>query len=143
MTDRFTLRCAVYPLFIKDGKILLYKRVNTGWEDGKYGVPGGHLEKDETVLEAACREGKEETGIDLDQKNLEFVHASHRKSNYDYVDLFFKVTKWKGTPKLTEENKSDDFIWANLSNLPENTLEYVKSLARNLKENNLYSEIGW
>lgn len=32
---------------------------------GNYGFPKGHLEKDETLLQAAYREIKEETGIDV------------------------------------------------------------------------------
>lgn len=32
---------------------------------GKWFQPGGHLEKDENILEGAIREVKEETGIDL------------------------------------------------------------------------------
>ena len=32
-------------LLTKDDKILLTRRYNTGYEDGKYSLPGGHVEK--------------------------------------------------------------------------------------------------
>ena len=143
MDDKFKLRCAVYPLFIKRNKILLYKRVNTGWEDGKYGVPGGHLEANETALDAACREAKEETGLEIKPNDLRFLHACQRKSNHDYLDLFFEVSFWNGEPRLTEENKSDDIVWADVDKLPGNTLEYVKALVKNIKQKKLYSQFGW
>ena len=77
--DRFTLRCAVYLFMIKSNKILLLKRINTGWKDGEYGVPAGHLEKNETVLQAAVREAREETTMEIDEKDLKFIHIMHRK----------------------------------------------------------------
>src|SRR3989338_2613481 len=48
-TQHHTLRCAAYAFVIKEHKILLILRKNTGWMDGKYGLPAGHLEKDETI----------------------------------------------------------------------------------------------
>ena len=89
MTDqRFTLRCAVYLFLIKDNKIFLVRRKNTGWEDGKYCIPGGHLEPNEKISEAVRREAKEETGIDVDFKDVKFIQAIHRKSNFYYIDFF-------------------------------------------------------
>jgi hypothetical protein len=35
--ERFKLVSAVHLFFIRDGKILLLRRFNTGYEDGKYG----------------------------------------------------------------------------------------------------------
>ena len=45
--------------------LLLLKRYDTGNEDGKYGLPGGHLEDGESVRHAAVRECRKEIGIDL------------------------------------------------------------------------------
>ena len=55
--------------------ILLAKRLNTGWMDGNYSVVAGHLDGNETFLQAIVREAKEESGIDLDGKNLQAVHV--------------------------------------------------------------------
>jgi hypothetical protein len=41
-TERFKLRAAAYLLLIKDGKVLLLRRSNTGWRDGEYTLPAGH-----------------------------------------------------------------------------------------------------
>lgn len=143
MNDRFKLRCAIYVLFTKDNKILLFRRINTGWHDGLYGIPGGHLEDGETVLEGACREALEETGLSVNPKDLELVHTVHRKSNYDYIDIFFRVTKWDGEPRLTEENKSDKILWADINSLPENTSDYMKKAIDNIRKGILFSQFGW
>jgi ADP-ribose pyrophosphatase YjhB (NUDIX family) len=49
---------------VRDGKILLIKRRN---EPGKglWAVPGGKVEYGETLRDAAAREVKEETGLDI------------------------------------------------------------------------------
>ena len=36
---------ASYAVLIKDNKVLLVRRFNTGYEDGKYSLPAGHVEK--------------------------------------------------------------------------------------------------
>ena len=54
--ERLKLKIAVYIILIKDGKILLGRRFNTGWQDGNYGLPSGHLEPEESMMEALLRE---------------------------------------------------------------------------------------
>lgn len=54
---------AVFLLLIKNNKVLLLKRQNTGYADGKYSLVSGHVDKGETMQEAIIREAKEEAGI--------------------------------------------------------------------------------
>ena len=56
-----TFHAAVYGI-IRDstGKILTVKRKNTGYLDGWYGLPAGHIEGIETIKEAMQREIQEE-----------------------------------------------------------------------------------
>ena len=148
--NKFLIRCAVHALILKNEKILLYRRVNTNWQDGKYGMPGGHLEAGETVLQATVREIKEESGLDVKPEDLVLVHTSHRyydpgksiETNHDYIDLFFKVTSWTGDPIITSENKSDEMKWVDIRGLPENTLGYEKSMIENYLNGKYYSEFS-
>ena len=55
---RFVL--GVNTFLIKDNKILLGKRLNVAGH-GQWGLPGGHLEENEDLIEAAKRELLEET----------------------------------------------------------------------------------
>lgn len=144
MTEkRFKIRCAVYLFFIKDDKLFLIQRKNTGWEDGKYGVPSGHLEKNETVRDAVAREAKEEAGIDIEKSKLKIVHTMHRKSNFNYIDLYFTIDSWEGEPTNSEKDKSDKCGWFSIENLPNNTLINVSVVIKNYRNNILFSEFGF
>lgn len=121
----------------------MLRRKNTGWEDGKYSVPGGHLEPNETVSRGVKREANEEAGVDIDLKDLKLIHAMHRKSNFDYIDLFFIVNKWKGEPKNAENHMADDAQWFSLDKLPENILTHQKLALDNYKNKINFSEIGF
>lgn len=138
---RYTLRCAVYLFLIKNNKLFLLRRKNTGWKDGEYGVPAGHLEKDETILQAAVRETKEETTVDIDAKDLKFIHIMHRKGGKgEYIDIYFTVNKWQGEPKIGEKDKSDEVNWFSIDSLPLNTIDYMRKALENWQERILFSE---
>ncbi|TFI48809.1 NUDIX domain-containing protein, partial [Diaphorobacter sp. DS2] len=49
---------------IQEGKVLVIKE-NKATVKNKWNFPSGHVEKEEDILEAACREVKEETGLDV------------------------------------------------------------------------------
>lgn len=54
----------VHAVVEMDGKLLLAKRTGNILETGKWGLPSGYLNRDETAGEGALRELKEETGWD-------------------------------------------------------------------------------
>ena len=56
---RFQMPVAVHLLLVKEGKILLLRRSNTGYEDGMYSIVAGHIDGDEDVKSAMIREAKE------------------------------------------------------------------------------------
>ncbi len=60
---RFKLIASVYVLFVKDGKILMLRRANTGYEDGNYSLVAGHADGNEALTAATAREAKEEAGV--------------------------------------------------------------------------------
>ena len=84
-------------LLTKDNKILLTRRYNTGYEDEKYSLPGGHVEKGEEVRNAAIREAYEELGIKIAKEDLEVKKVFIRKVKDDaYIDFILKCSKWQG-----------------------------------------------
>ena len=52
MEDRFKNGVCVGIMLIRDKKVLLMKRKNTGFDDGMYELPGGHLESNEDLYDA-------------------------------------------------------------------------------------------
>lgn len=83
MTNRFTYIGSSYLFLIKDDEILLQRRYQTGFQDGNYGVPAGHLDGKETARQGCAREIKEEIGITIKPEDLEVVHVMHRKASSD------------------------------------------------------------
>ena len=67
----FRLPVAVHLLLVKDDRILLLRRYNTGYEDGNYSVVAGHVDGGEQLKSAMVREAREEAGLDISPSNLE------------------------------------------------------------------------
>jgi 8-oxo-dGTP diphosphatase len=143
MMERFKMIASVYLLFVKDGKILLLRRCNTGYEDGNYGLVAGHLDAHESLTQGAIREAKEESGVTIDPQDLKVVTTMHRRQNDERVDFFFEVTKWSGEPLNTEPDKCDDLSWFPLDELPENTIPYIRQAIECYRSGVIYSEFGW
>lgn len=145
MSEHFRTFSAVFPLIFKnDGektKILLHRRENTGYQDGKWDIAGsGHVDEDESAKSAAVRECREELGIDVEIKDLTFVHLSHRFSNRIYYDIYFAVGKYDGEPSIMEREKCSELDWFNIDNLPDDIIECRKSAIQDYKNKNYYSE---
>lgn len=133
----------VSVLLIREGKIFLVRRFNTGYEDGKYCFPAGHKEKGETPIQAVIREAKEEVGIDVEAKRLTLVHVMYRNCEKDERPaFFFHASEWIGEPKNMEPDKADDAKWFHLSELPE-MMPYMRAMIDRYKTGKVYSEFGF
>ncbi len=140
---RFKLILSVYLIFERDGKVLLLKRQNTGYEDGNYGLVAGHADGDEPARSAATREALEESGIKLDPEKLVPIHFMHRKQKDERFDIFFKVAEWVGEPINTEPEKCSELAWFDWDKLPSNTIPYIKQALESVREGKIYSQFGW
>ncbi|MGZ4033091.1 MAG: NUDIX hydrolase [Tumebacillaceae bacterium] len=144
MTEqRFQLKAAVHLFLLRDNQLLMLRRFNTGYEDGKYSVVAGHLDGDEEVKTAAMREAREEAGIELDPEAVEVVGVMHRKSNDERVDFFVAARAWKGEIENLEPGKCDDLRWFDLDNLPDNTIPYIRRAVDNFRQGNWFDSYGW
>ncbi len=140
---RTTYPVAVHLLFRSDDKLLMLRRFNTGWEDGKYSVVAGHVEPGETVTRAAIREAEEEVGVRLLPADVCVVHVMHRKSDDERVDFFLAVNRWEGTISNREPFKCDALEWFPIDALPLDTIPYVRRGVENYRNGIWYSEFGW
>jgi 8-oxo-dGTP diphosphatase len=71
---------AVHVFLLRREEVLLLRRCDTGFEDGKLSVVAGHIEPGEPVTQAALRETREEVGLTLSPERLRVVGVMHRKS---------------------------------------------------------------
>ncbi len=140
MTQRFTYIGSAYLFLVKDGKILLQRRFQTGFEDGNYGVPAGHMDGGETPREACVRECSEEIGINIKSEDLTVVHTMYRHTNDERIDFFMTASHYKGEVRNMEPHKCDELQWFPLDALPENTIEYVRQAIEAYQSGSAYSE---
>jgi 8-oxo-dGTP diphosphatase len=146
--ERSTVIPTVYLVLTENNRILLSRRYNTGFQDGKYSLPSGHLNgREETLIQAMVRETREEIGVRIEPENLELVHVMHRKQSKPTderrINLFFRASKWESEPRIMEPDRCDDLRWFNLNRLPRNTIPYVKQAIECVRNRLFYSEYGF
>src|SRR3989344_9610570 len=133
--ERNLIYSAVYGILIRDSKVLLMRRFNTGYKDGFLTLPAGHIEKNELPKEAMSRELLEETGLIVNIKSVTPVHAMHRvcDSGKTYVDYYFEILDYDGNPENKELNKCDLMDWYDIENIPDNILTNIKNVLTFIK----------
>lgn len=127
----------VGALILKDGKILLSKRLNEPAK-GKWSIPGGVVELGEKIEDAVIRETKEETGLSVAEPSLFDVvesinldEAGKIRFHYVIIDFFVKVKN--GFPKA--DSDAEELIWAPLNEVQAYDLTFsFKSLFEKYKE---------
>lgn len=149
MGERFKSLSAVMLLLTRktdnNEEILFQKRKNTGYCDGYYDLSAsGHVDDNESMKRAMCREAKEELGIDIKEEDLEFVCIIHINFNRRiYYNGYFKTDRWCGEPIINELEKNEELKWFNINNLPSNIVNDRMIAIQNYKSNIKYSEYGW
>lgn len=114
-------------------EVLLLRRLATGLMDGHWSPPVGHLEFGEPLGLAACRECREETGIDVAPELLRplalmrFEHGLHVSFQAHLQD-----PKTSSEVTMREPDRSDQVCWCPLGNLPHPQVPWLGLLARRL-----------
>lgn len=140
---RATFPVTVHLLFFRGDQVLLLRRFNTGYADGQYSVPAGHLDGGETVIAAARREGLEETGVRIEAEDIAFSSVMHRRDGDERVDFFVHIHAWQGEPVNTEPEKCDELCWVSVNRLPDNVIPYVKKAIQDHLLGISFHEFGW
>lgn len=140
MSERFKNGVCVDIMLVRDNKILLMKRKNTGTDDGMYELPGGHLEKNEDLYDAMIREAKEELLIDLKREDLKIVHLMHHYTG-ERLNFIFSANAENLDPKIGEPNKCEELVWVNINELPKETTDKVKIMLENISKEIFYDNM--
>lgn len=141
--ERYKLIPEVYLLLVREGNVLLSRRKNTGYEDGKLGFVAGHAEENEPLRQAMVREAMEESGIKLDPFQLVLRVVLHRKTDREQVGFYFQALEWNGEPRNMEPNKCAELAWFPLDHLPKDIIPYIARALECFQKGILYDEIGW
>ncbi|MFE4522247.1 NUDIX hydrolase [Cytobacillus firmus] len=100
--------------FVQDGKVLMIKE-NKATVKNKWNFPSGHVEKGEDIIEAACREVKEETGLDVKLTHTTGIYNFISSTDHQVI-LFHFIGQITGGFLSLQEEEIADCKWVNLSN---------------------------
>ena len=134
MGNKAIFKSAVHLILTDGNKILVQKRAKNGsklWP-GYYALPAGHIDEGENQYEALVREAREELGIELDPKDIIKEYTVLRRNFFDidgkrlepYIDYYFEMEKYTGTPSIMEKDKCEELKWVDINNLPEPFINY-------------------
>lgn len=139
----FKLPAYVGIILQKDDQFLLVKRCNTDWAEGFWSFPGGLLEEDETLAQAAAREAHEEIGVMIDPNNFELIHVLQARKtpthNKEILGFYFLAKKWEGTPFNKEPHRHSDIAWFDGNQLPKKITQHALQAFNAVKTCNRFS----
>ena len=122
-------------IIIKDEKVLLIRQMSGAW-----GFPKGHVEHDETEVETAQREVKEETNIDVEIDETKRYTMQYLTDKGIGKEVVIFLAKPLTNNLIPQENEIIEAEWMSYSDAIatvtyDNTREL---LLQALKENKLY-----
>lgn len=103
-------------VIIYNEKLVLIRRKNPPYKN-YFALPGGFVEVGEKVEEAAVREAKEETGLDISIIKLLGVYSDPDRDPRGHVVSVCYLAKGSGTLKADSDAK--DVMVFNLDKIPE------------------------
>jgi 8-oxo-dGTP diphosphatase len=119
-------------LLMRNGRILLRERANTGYGDGAFEPPSGELIDRETIVETAIRVASA-AGIVIGAGNVSLAHVMHDVSGSGRIGFYLSVSGW------TTEPTSPDVRWFPVGNLPTNMLDPARVALRNYADGMRFS----
>jgi 8-oxo-dGTP diphosphatase len=146
VADRFSSVVDVHVILRRAGLVLLLRRAGAVFASGQLCLPSGHLERGESIVQAAVRETREETGIVLGAASLRHVVSVHQRNPGTAdtrIGFAFEPGAWCGEPVLAEPDKHSELLWADPAALPTDTAEYTAALLTAAGRGLTFALNGW
>lgn len=136
------------PIFIgcellirQDNTILLGLRGKHIYGGDTWGLPGGHLEFGERLIEAACREVKEELGAKITpgQLRLATIVDTFKPGGQHHVHVSFELQNPTWEPRVMEAD-CQEWKYFPLDKLPKNLFPPHTEILENYQKQILYAK---
>lgn len=132
----------VLPL-LDDGTVLMERQYRYPMGQVMREIPAGKLDfPDEDPETAARRELREETGLVVTERDLDWLGVVHRNSDTNRIDFFVAVRGFTGDPEIREPDKCDRLEWHDPQALPACMVDYVRR-ALGAGQGPWILELGW
>lgn len=121
-------------------EVLLAKRKGSHGE-GEYAFPGGHLEFGESFANCAIRETREEAGIEISNIRFQYLANIMKYGGKQYIHIGLTADWRSGKPQVIEPEKSEEWGWFPLSNIPEPLFEMSNLSIKSLENSQNYYDL--
>ena len=126
---------AVTLIVDQDQRLLMMKRTDSGL----WGIPGGAVELGEVIEEAAKRETREETNLEIVEMSL-FGVFSGPELYYKYpngdevynVSIVYLSHNWRGEVRLNDEHS--EWNWFPAQDIPEDISPPIRTILEQFKQ---------
>lgn len=118
---------------VRRGNQLLLAQRSKGSYKGRWGFPGGHLERGETVIAAALRELREETGVEADARSIltaldEIGRDAGNIVQWHYV-LVAVLADWRSGEAVAADDAAG-VRWATLDDIAGGSVDVLTNVER-------------
>ena len=123
------IAAAVAIVFTYEDKVLFTVR-NVDPDKGKWDLPGGFIDPNETAEEAACREIQEELGINIIPTDLKYITTSpnnylYKNVPYRTMDIFYECNLTSNAININAEDEIQELIWVKRSEIDLEKIGFV------------------
>ena len=109
---------ALHALVEREGALLMVKRAPHLGEGGKWGLPGGFLDRDETLAQGVLRELLEETGWSGEVRSLLRINSRPDRPREDRQNVAFDFVVAPLALVGTPDHESTAVEWIPIDRLP-------------------------
>ncbi|MFJ9782601.1 NUDIX domain-containing protein [Amycolatopsis sp. NPDC101161] len=134
----------VHVLLVRGTHLLLTQR-RGGYGEGKWHLPSGKLDANESLPAGAAREAAEEVGVHIDPAELRHAHTVHVAGSgpVPRLGVFFEARRWSGEPYNREPQKCSAVEWFPLDDLPDDVIPYPLAGIRGYLDSQTFGVLGW
>jgi ADP-ribose pyrophosphatase YjhB (NUDIX family) len=109
---------------------VLFTVRNVDPDKGKWDLPGGFIDPNETAEEAACREISEELALNLQSSDLKYITTSpndylYKDVPYRTMDIFYECHLKSDVISINAEDEIQELIWVKRSEIDLNQIGFV------------------
>jgi len=120
---------SVAIVFTFEDKVLFTVR-NVDPDKGKWDLPGGFIDPNETAEEAACREIREELEIEISNHDLKYITTSpnnylYKNVPYRTMDIFYECALPSDVINVAAEDEIQELVWVKRSEIDLEKIGFV------------------